>query len=117
MQQLLAIFVTVFLAFWRGGLIPLWMVSLVLIRELAMHTGLRPYFSVIGVDPGARWSGKLKTTYQCVFTILVCLHHCLPAAWRIPRFDIVAMVLFAGVVILSWYSILEYMMSLRKVTS
>lgn len=107
-------FVTVFLAFWQTGLVPLWMVSLVCMRELLMHTGLRPYFSVLGIDPGARWSGKLKTTFQCIFAIVVCLHEGLPHGWRIPGFDWVTLGLFGIVVILSWSSIAEYVLSVRR---
>lgn len=110
-------FVTVFLAFWQTGLVPLWMVSLVCMRELVMHTGLRPYFSVVGIDPGARWSGKLKTTFQCIFAIVVCLNESLPVGMQIPGFNWVTLILFGIVVLLSWLSIAEYFVSLQRSTT
>ncbi len=110
-------FVTVFLAFWRAEIIPLWMVSLVLLRELAMHTGVRPYFAIKGIDPGARWSGKTKTVFQCTFTIIVCLHHLLPPGYRFSWFPVVANILFGVVVFLSWSSIFEYILSIRRTPS
>jgi CDP-diacylglycerol---glycerol-3-phosphate 3-phosphatidyltransferase len=55
------------------GLYP-WMVTAIIVRELLIQ-GLRSFLENQGEAFGARWAGKLKTTFQClaISAILLCL--------------------------------------------
>jgi CDP-diacylglycerol--glycerol-3-phosphate 3-phosphatidyltransferase len=57
---------TVFACFCAAGLIPAWMLAVVLGRELLMHGYLRPAAARRGVAMGAKIAGKAKTSVQCV---------------------------------------------------
>jgi cardiolipin synthase len=57
---------TVFACFCAEGLIPAWMLAVVLVRELLMHGYLRPAAARYGVAMGAKIAGKAKTALQCV---------------------------------------------------
>src|SRR4051794_34308608 len=85
----------------RGtGLMP-WMVTVIIVRELLIQ-GLRSHLEGQGQPFGARWAGKLKTTFQClsIAAILLALATDPPRRWLLARdaltWTAVALTLYSG---------------------
>jgi CDP-diacylglycerol--glycerol-3-phosphate 3-phosphatidyltransferase len=85
----------------RGtGLAP-WMVTAIVVRELLIQ-GLRSLLEGRGEAFGARWAGKVKTTFQClsISAILLCLAVQPHPAWLWARdaltWSAVALTLYSG---------------------
>jgi CDP-diacylglycerol---glycerol-3-phosphate 3-phosphatidyltransferase len=83
------------------GLAP-WMVTAIIVRELLIQS-LRSLLEGRGEAFGARWAGKLKTTFQClaIAAILLCLATAPPSPWLLAR-DVltwlsVGLTLYSGV--------------------
>ena len=58
------LFLCILGAFTRSGLAPAWLFALFLSREAAMYLIIRPASVRLGLDHGARLSGKIKTVLQ-----------------------------------------------------
>jgi len=88
------------------GLAP-WMVTAIIVRELLIQ-GLRSHLEGRGEAFGARWAGKLKTTFQClaIAAILLSLIIQPGPAWLFTR-DVVTWL----AVILTVYSGLSYLVA------
>jgi len=54
--------------------IPVWMVIVIIAREMAI-TGLRGIAVSEGIVIQASWLGKYKTIFQCVALVALCLHY------------------------------------------
>jgi CDP-diacylglycerol--glycerol-3-phosphate 3-phosphatidyltransferase len=87
------------------GLAP-WMVTVVVLRELVIQA-LRSHLEGQGMAFGARWPGKVKTTFQClaISAILACLWLDMPQPWLMGRDALVwisiALTLYSGLDYLS----------------
>lgn len=83
------------------GLAP-WMVTAIIVRELLIQ-GLRSLLEGRGEAFGARWAGKVKTTFQClsIAAILLCLATRPPPAWLWARdlltWAAVGLTLYSGI--------------------
>ncbi|MBE7559769.1 CDP-alcohol phosphatidyltransferase family protein [bacterium] len=110
-------FLTAFLCFVATGWMPLWMYVILLVREVAMHLGLRLYLAHVHVSMPARRSGKLKTALQCVVAgagiVLVAAYHLAPAGWML----IAAWWMFLSIALVSAFSMVEYGLALRRLLS
>jgi CDP-diacylglycerol---glycerol-3-phosphate 3-phosphatidyltransferase len=73
------------LAIQGTGLAP-WMVTAIVVRELLIQ-GLRSALEGRGEAFGARWAGKVKTTFQClaISAILLCLATAPAPPWLLAR--------------------------------
>lgn len=58
------LFLCVLGAFTRSGLAPAWLFALFLLREATMYLVIRPASVRLGLDHGAKLSGKIKTVLQ-----------------------------------------------------
>jgi CDP-diacylglycerol---glycerol-3-phosphate 3-phosphatidyltransferase len=78
-----------------------WMVTAIIIRELLIQ-GLRSVLEGRGEAFGAKWSGKVKTTFQClaIAAILLALATHPPSSWLLARdlliWAAVALTIYSG---------------------
>ena len=104
------LFLCVFGAFTRSGLTPAWLFALFVAREATMYLIIRPASVRLGLDHGARLSGKIKTVlqYAGVIGILALLSLPPPHALSGASLDTVVLVTLtvlvaASLVSLYWY--------------
>jgi CDP-diacylglycerol--glycerol-3-phosphate 3-phosphatidyltransferase len=64
-------FITIFLCLMVDDWIPLWMVYVLLVRELTMHLLVRPLMLARGISPKARAAGKVKTIFQSIAAVVL----------------------------------------------
>lgn len=96
----------------QTGLVPAWMVIIILAREFAI-TGLRAVAASEGTVIAAAWSGKVKTVTQMIAIIFLLLRNWPFSLVNIPFADIMLWI----AVIMTIYSGVEYMMKNRKLFS
>ena len=104
------LFLCMYAALTRSGLAPAWLFALFVAREATMYLIIRPASVRLGLDHGARLSGKIKTVlqYTGVIGLLALLalppQHALPAA-LMERVVLVTLVVLiaASLVSLYWY--------------
>ncbi len=96
----------------QTGLVPAWMVIIILAREFAI-TGLRAVAASEGTVIAAAWSGKVKTVTQMIAIIFLLLRNWPFSLMNIPFADIMLWI----AVIMTIYSGVEYMMKNRKLFS
>ena len=65
------LFIIVFISFLILNLMPWYFFTLILFRELFMHSFLRPYFKLKKIYLPANFYGKLKTVLQSVFSAVI----------------------------------------------
>lgn len=96
----------------QTGLVPAWMVIVILAREFAI-TGLRAVAASEGVVIAAAWSGKVKTVTQMIAVIFLLLGN-----WPFSRIDFpFASIMLWIAVIMTVYSGCEYIYKNRKIFS
>lgn len=71
------IYLTLLVAFTPSGIVPMWLVMIVLIRELFI-TGLRTVAAGEGMVIAASWGGKLKTIFALVGMSFLLIYHTYP---------------------------------------
>jgi len=64
-------FIIVFASFIKIDLMPIYFFLLIFLRELFMHSFLRPYFKYKNIYLQANFYGKLKTVLQSVFSAII----------------------------------------------
>ena len=102
--------VSAFICLLDIGLIPAWMVIVILAREFAI-TGLRGVAASEGTVIPAGFSGKLKTVFQMVAIILLLLSLAFP---DLSALAVIAQVVLWIALILTVYSGVEYLWNGRK---
>jgi CDP-diacylglycerol---glycerol-3-phosphate 3-phosphatidyltransferase len=116
-------FIIVFFTFWMIRLMPIYFFILIFLREAFMHLYLRPHVRNKGSILPASIFGKVKTTFQSIFSliiltslifndILLLLKINLPLVNRI--IGIGSYIFFLIIVILSLLSLLFYILDIRK---
>lgn len=96
----------------QTGIVPAWMVIVILAREFAI-TGLRAVAASEGTVIAAAWSGKIKTVTQMIAIIFLLLDNWPFSLFNIPFANIMLWV----AVIMTIYSGLEYMIKNRNLFS
>ena len=96
----------------QTGIVPAWMVIVILAREFAI-TGLRAVAASEGTVIAAAWSGKIKTVTQMIAIIFLLLDNWPFSLFNIPFANIMLWV----AVIMTIYSGLEYMIKNRNLLS
>lgn len=96
----------------QTGIVPAWMVIVILAREFAI-TGLRAVAASEGTVIAAAWSGKIKTVTQMIAIIFLLLDNWPFSLFNMPFANIMLWV----AVIMTIYSGLEYMIKNRNLFS
>ncbi len=92
------------------GRIPVWMVLIIVMREMAV-TGLRGIAVSEGIVISASSLGKYKTLFQSIAVLGLCLHY----TYLDLSFHVVGMVFLWVALILTVWSGLDYLWKFRKV--
>jgi len=66
-------FIIVFFTFFILGLMPIYFLIIIFIREAFMHAFLRPYIKSKGTSLPASIYGKIKTVFQSIFSLIILL--------------------------------------------
>jgi CDP-diacylglycerol---glycerol-3-phosphate 3-phosphatidyltransferase len=108
-----------FLGFFIAGFIPLWMVAIVLLRDITL-TAFRLRMPSRGTSKEARASGKFKTAIQFVFIVGVLIYETLLVTVSIhPHVQLaIKQWIYYGmivIVILTAWSAVEFAMKSRKI--
>jgi cardiolipin synthase len=101
------LFVTVFAALTWNGLVPLWLLLVVIGRDIVIVSGALAYEMLIGpVEPNPSRVGKLNTVMALLYLLFV-------MTWQIFRWppEISIMVAGAGVFVISLVSGLDYVIT------
>ncbi|NOZ85343.1 MAG: CDP-alcohol phosphatidyltransferase family protein [Deltaproteobacteria bacterium] len=115
-------FVTVFFCFTWVGLMPLWMLLLIVIRESFQNAFLRPYCNARGIVVAAKKIGKAKTVTQSIVSQIIVttlgLHPFILGSISQKTWEIwtgsVCYALLGGVTLLSVTSLYPYVMTLKQ---
>jgi CDP-diacylglycerol--glycerol-3-phosphate 3-phosphatidyltransferase len=92
------------------GRIPVWMVLVIVMRELAV-TGLRGIAANEGIVIQASSLGKHKTILQSIAVVGLCLHY----TYLNANFHVVGMVFLWGALVLTVWSGWDYFSKFNKV--